>query len=295
MKGLVPPLDLTKARLDHDEEIPLTGSSKGGAETGSGNWIWNRIAACQKPTDLFSKDIESVLLHRCLGFFDVFWMGVGKMFGVGIFVLLGTAAQTAVTGPNLCLAYLISGSAAGLSVLVYAEFASRTPSAGGAYSFVYSELGEFCGWITGWLLLLDYAIGASTIARGWSDYFINFLELMFSRGKNELPHFLYPVTISTSYGLEFSLPTLLLLVTIGTIVACGIRAASATSTTVTITKISAAVLGIVVAFIAAQPSKNWADGFSGNDPAGGKGAIAAATVLFYTYVFFLYEERRVEK
>ena len=171
-------------------------------------------------------------------------------------MLLGAAAHTAGSGPALCLGYLLASFAAGCSALVYAEFVSRAPAAGGAYIFVYGELGELCGWMTGWLLLLDYAVGAAAIARGWSDYFINFLELFWGAGG--LPTVFYPINISN--GLGFSLPTLLLLLALGTIVASGIRAASTTSTIVTVTKISAALLAVVVAFCYANPGKTWFSG-----------------------------------
>jgi len=96
--------------------------------------------------------------------------GVGVIIGTGIFVLTGKAAGT-LAGPAIALSFVSAGIVCGLAALCYAEFASSVPVAGSAYTFAYASLGELVAWIIGWDLILELALGAATVASGWSDYF----------------------------------------------------------------------------------------------------------------------------
>ena len=92
------------------------------------------------------------------------------VIGTGIFVLTGEAAGEKA-GPAVALSFVFSGIACALAALCYAEFASTVPVAGSAYTFSYASLGELVAWIIGWDLILELALGASTVAVGWSTYF----------------------------------------------------------------------------------------------------------------------------
>jgi APA family basic amino acid/polyamine antiporter len=109
-------------------------------------------------------------LRRALGPLDLVVLGVGVIIGTGIFVLTGKAAGT-LAGPAIALSFVAAGVACGLAALCYAEFASAVPVAGSAYTFSYATLGELVAWIIGWDLILELALGAATVASGWSKYF----------------------------------------------------------------------------------------------------------------------------
>ncbi len=113
---------------------------------------------------------ESNGLRRTLGPLDLVVFGVGVIIGTGIFVLTGQAAGT-LAGPAIALSFVAAGIACALAALCYAEFASTVPVAGSAYTFAYASIGELVAWIIGWDLILEFALGAATVASGWSDYF----------------------------------------------------------------------------------------------------------------------------
>src|SRR5438067_6443735 len=116
-------------------------------------------------------------LRRVLGPVSLTSLGVGAIIGTGIFVLVGKAAAQQA-GPALMLSFVASGITCVFAALCYAEFASMAPVAGSAYTYSYATMGELFAWIIGWDLVLEYAIGASTVAHGWSHYFQDFLKLV---------------------------------------------------------------------------------------------------------------------
>ena len=114
-------------------------------------------------------------LRKELGPVQLTVFGVGVIIGTGIFVLTGEAAGEKA-GPAVALSFLFSGIACALAALCYAEFASTVPVAGSAYTFSYASLGELVAWIIGWDLILELALGASTVAVGWSNYFADVMK-----------------------------------------------------------------------------------------------------------------------
>ncbi|MFZ0731584.1 MAG: amino acid permease [Candidatus Sulfotelmatobacter sp.] len=113
-------------------------------------------------------------LRRALGPTNLISLGVGAIIGTGIFVLTGTAAANHA-GPAIILSFSLAAVACVFAGLCYAEFASMIPVAGSAYTYGYATLGEFIAWIIGWDLILEYALGAATVASGWSGYVLSFL------------------------------------------------------------------------------------------------------------------------
>ena len=113
-------------------------------------------------------------LRRALGPTNLISLGIGAIIGTGIFVLTGTAAANHA-GPAIVLSFTLAAVACVFAGLCYAEFASMIPVAGSAYTYGYATLGEFIAWIIGWDLILEYALGAATVASGWSGYVISFL------------------------------------------------------------------------------------------------------------------------
>jgi basic amino acid/polyamine antiporter, APA family len=114
-------------------------------------------------------------LKRTLGPISLTALGIGAIIGAGIFVLSGLGTHYA--GPGLMLSFVISGLGCAFAGLCYAEFAAMIPLAGSAYTYAYATLGELFAWIIGWDLILEYAMGASTVSSGWSNYFIKFLHI----------------------------------------------------------------------------------------------------------------------
>src|SRR5690349_15827714 len=113
-------------------------------------------------------------LRRSLGKLNLTALGIGSIIGTGIFVLTGTAASQNA-GPALVVSMIISAVGCAFSGLCYAEFAAMVPVAGSAYTYAYATAGEIFAWIIGWDLILEYALSASTVAVGWSGYFVSFL------------------------------------------------------------------------------------------------------------------------
>ncbi len=116
-------------------------------------------------------------LNKSLGPLDLTVFGIGVIIGTGLFVLTGEAAA-GYAGPAIALSYVVAGLACALAALCYAEFASTVPVAGSAYTFSYAALGEFVAWLIGWDLILEFTLGAATVAKGWSGYFVNVFELL---------------------------------------------------------------------------------------------------------------------
>jgi APA family basic amino acid/polyamine antiporter len=126
-------------------------------------------------SDLQAEALTDQSLHRALGPINLTALGVGAIIGTGIFVLTGTvAAQNA--GPAVVLSFVLAGVASVFAALCYSEFASLVPMAGSAYTYGYATLGELFAWIIGWDLILEYAVGAITVAIGWSGYVVSFLH-----------------------------------------------------------------------------------------------------------------------
>src|SRR6201992_271751 len=114
-------------------------------------------------------------LKRSLGALNLVLLGIGCIIGTGIFVLTGHAAAE-WAGPAIMISFVITGLLCAFVALCYAELASALPVSGSAYSYSYASMGEMAAWIMGLLLLLEYGLAASTVAVGWSGYFVSLLH-----------------------------------------------------------------------------------------------------------------------
>ncbi|MBX3254097.1 MAG: amino acid permease [Chitinophagaceae bacterium] len=135
-------------------------------------------------------------LSKVLGVRDLTFLGIAAVVGAGIFSTIGKAAYDG--GPGISLLFIITAVTCGFSALCYAEFASRVPVAGSAYTYSYVTFGELVAWIIGWALILEYAIGNVVVAISWSGYFNNLLVHLFHI---HLPDWLLvdPVTAKAAY------------------------------------------------------------------------------------------------
>ncbi len=126
-----------------------------------------------KSMDAIMAAAEKKGLHRSLGAFQLTMLGVGAVIGTGIFVLTAVAAQKA--GPGMMVSFMIAGFVCAVAALCYSELASMVPVAGSAYTYTYAVLGEIMAWMVGWALVLEYALGASAVAVGWSNHVVGAL------------------------------------------------------------------------------------------------------------------------
>lgn len=117
---------------------------------------------------------SSASLKKVMGVRDLTAMGIAAVIGAGIFSTIGQASYNG--GPGVVILFLITAVTCGFTALCYAEFASRVPVAGSAYTYSYVTFGELIAWILGWALILEYAIANVVVAISWSSYFVNLME-----------------------------------------------------------------------------------------------------------------------
>ena len=160
----------------------------------------------KKSIELIRRDAEAGLgdhegegttgLRRSLGLFDLTGMGIAAIIGAGIFAMIGNASFQG--GPAVVFLFIFTAFACAFSALCYAEFASRVPIAGSAYTYSYASFGELFAWIIGWDLIVEYAIGNIAVAISWSDYFTSLLS---ANGVN-IPAHLTMDYLSASRGFD---------------------------------------------------------------------------------------------
>jgi APA family basic amino acid/polyamine antiporter len=178
-------------------------------------------------------------LRKALGPLDLTLFGIGVIIGTGLFVLTGEAAA-GYAGPAVALSYVVGGIVCSLAALCYAEFASTVPVAGSAYTFSYASLGEFVAWLIGWDLILEFTLGAATVAKGWSGYLVSVLELVGIK----LPPGLYAATA----GFSHDFVALIVVALVTTILVIGIRLSSQFNQVITGIKILVTIFIIVYGF-----------------------------------------------
>jgi APA family basic amino acid/polyamine antiporter len=122
-----------------------------------------------------SADSDGHHMSKSLGLSSITAMGIGAIIGAGIFVLTGTAAAQ-YAGPAIMLSFILGGIACAFVGLCYSELSAMIPVSGSSYSYTYATLGEIFAWIIGWDLVLEYAMGAATVAVGWSGYVVSLLR-----------------------------------------------------------------------------------------------------------------------
>jgi basic amino acid/polyamine antiporter, APA family len=230
-------------------------------------------------------------LKRVLGPINLVTLGIGAIIGTGIFVLTGQAAAQ-YTGPGIVLSMVLAGIASGLAGLCYAEFASTVPIAGSAYTYGYATLGEFFAWVIGWDLILEYALGASTVAVGWSGHLTSFLT-DFLGVTIPAAYAAAPCTFINVAGCSpdaiFNLPAVLITVAVTILIVIGIRESANVNSAIVIVKV--AVVAIVILGGAAfVNSANWTPLIPANTGTFGQygwsGILRGAGVIFFAYIGF---------
>jgi basic amino acid/polyamine antiporter, APA family len=214
-------------------------------------------------------------LKRALGALDLTLLGIGAIVGAGIFVLTGVAAAE-YAGPAVIVSFMVAGFACAMAALCYAEFAAMIPVAGSAYSYSYATMGELVGWIIGWDLVLEYAVGAAAVAVGWSGYLTVIL--------NDLGVHL-PVALTrapgSAPGAIIDLPALLIVMFITAVLYVGISESARFNSMIVFVKLLAVGVVIVVGAFFVRPT-NW----SPFAPLGWPGVMRGAAVIFFAYIGF---------
>ena len=230
-------------------------------------------------------------LRRTLGPFSLTMLGIGAVIGAGIFVITGTAAAQ-FAGPGIVLSMLIAAIGCAFAGLCYAEFASMIPVAGSAYTYAYATLGEFFAWIIGWDLVLEYALGAATIAVGWSGNFISILQDMgihFPAALQGPPGSIVALSDGTTVQGVFNLPAAAIILLVSAILIIGIRESAGFNTAIVVVKVAVLLLFVGFGF-AYINTANWQPFVPPNSGTFGEfgwsGVLRGAGVIFFAFIGF---------
>src|ERR1700728_2145731 len=235
---------------------------------------------------------------RTLSALNLIGLGVGGIIGAGIFVLTGHAAATNA-GPAVTLSFLLGAVASGFAGLCYAELSSTIPISGSAYTFTYATLGELIAWIIGWDLILEYAVGAITVAIGWSGYVVSFSRdfglILPERFVSSPFYFDATKHAWSSTGAILNVPAVMIIVVITALLVVGIRESARVNTFIVAVKL--AVIGLFI--VCAAPAFSTANWVTSSNPAGAfippnagigiygwSGVIRGAAVVFFAYIGF---------
>lgn len=221
-------------------------------------------------------------LKRCLGAFDLTFMGIGAIIGTGIFVLTGIAAAV-YSGPAVIISFILAGLASGFAALAYAELAASVGGSGSAYGYSYAAFGEIIAWMVGWDLILEYAVSVAAVANGWSGYFENALTAI---GLG-LPAAL---TKAPSMGGIINLPASLIILMLMVLLIIGVRESARVNVAMVFVKLLTITVFIAVAGFNVHP-ENWTPfipfgWFEHADDGRPIGILAGASIVFFAYVGF---------
>ncbi len=238
-----------------------------------------------KPVSVLLAEVEGDHgLRRVLGPVALTSLGVGCIIGAGIFVLTGLAANQ-YAGPGLVLSFVVAGIGCTLAGLCYAEFASMVPVAGSAYTYTYATLGELMAWIIGWDLLLEYAVASSTVAHGWSHYFVSFLgifNIVLSPTWTGNPFDFDPDTKTwVATGAIMNLPAAVVVLLITVVLVIGIKESARFNSAMVMLKV-AVVLFVIVVGAGYVETENWQPFL----PYGFSGVLKGAAYIFFAYIGF---------
>jgi APA family basic amino acid/polyamine antiporter len=252
----------------------------------------------KKPLHAYQDDIKNSELKRSLGKWELTAIGVGAVIGGGIFVLTGVASHQHA-GPALALSFVLAGIGCLFAAFCYAEFASILPVSGSAYAYSYGTVGEFFAWFIGWNLILEYLMGATTVAVSWSKYFVHLLQLI---GINNIPYWLVndPITAkeeAVRMGIEapvfsINLPAALIVWGVTYILVRGIKESAKTNNIIVLLKVTA-VLFVIVVGASYINTGNWVPFIpekiidnTGASHYGMAGVLTAAGIVFFAFIGF---------
>ncbi|RKR82333.1 amino acid/polyamine/organocation transporter (APC superfamily) [Mucilaginibacter gracilis] len=250
-------------------------------------------------------------LKKELNVKDLTLMGIAAVVGAGIFSTIGTAAFNG--GPGVSILFVLTAITCGFSALCYAEFASRIPVSGSAYTYAYASFGELIAWIIGWDLLMEYAIGNIAVAISWSEYFVNLLEgfhihipsyltmdyvsayraksaiaNLAAHGVTAIPDALKSQATAWAtapgignFKLIANIPALAIVFVITYLVYIGIRETKKATNAMVILKVAVVIFVIIAGFFYVSPA-NWHPFL----PNGFSGVMKGVSGVFFAYIGF---------
>jgi len=266
--------------------------------------IWIRKPFALLKAEAEETEVQALTTHggvplkRTLSAASLMSLGIGCIIGAGIFVLTGHAAA-ANAGPAIILSFVAGGIACAFAGLCYAEMASTVPIAGSAYTYAYATLGEFIAWIIGWDLILEYALGATTVAIGWSGYVVSFLRdlgIVVPPALASAPLAYDSATgVWSSTGAVLNMPAVLIIGAISSLLVIGIHESARANNIIVVIKV-AIIVAFIIAGIGFVDTSNWVtagnpDGAfippnAGPGQFGWSGILRGAGVVFFAYIGF---------
>ena len=239
-------------------------------------------------------DEPDTKLRKDLNWWDLTVFGVSVVIGAGIFTITASTAAN-ITGPAISVSFILAAIACGLAALCYAEFASTVPVAGSAYTFSYATFGEFVAWIIGWDLILEFAVAAAVVAKGWSSYLGTVFG--FAGGTTEVA------------GVQLDWGALVIIVFVTAILAMGTKLSAGVSLAITAVKVAVVLLVVIVGafYIKSENFSPFVPPAETGGEAGGSGAeqslfslitgaegsnygwyglLAGASIVFFAFIGF---------
>ena len=260
-------------------------------------WFSSSLFRRKDIDQLIGEMHEGERLHRRLGPVALMGLGIGATIGTGLYVQTGFVAKE-FAGPSLILSFLLAAIGCGFAALCYSELASMAPVAGSAYTYAYATLGELLAWVIGWDLILEYAIGSSVVAAGWSNYLDAFLRGVFhvsidprltsapwDYNIDQHEFFLQKVRLGDGQMVQawFNLPAIFITAMVTVVLVIGIRESAGLNAAMVLLNIGVilTVVGIGAAYV---DPKNWHPFL--HEKEGWHGVAAGSGRIFFAYVGF---------
>jgi APA family basic amino acid/polyamine antiporter len=236
-------------------------------------------------------------LKRTLGPWALVALGIGAIIGAGLFVRTAAAIADRA-GPSVTIGFLVAGLGCAFAGLCYAEFASMIPIAGSAYTYSYATMGEMVAWIIGWDLVLEYAVGAATVAIAWSEYFNKVLEFIAPgmRVPYEWSHSPFEVMQGTGTHGIMNVPAVFILLLLTMLLVRGTQESAFVNSIIVVVKVAIVILVITIGWGFINPANHTpyipepttytsATGVVHNY-GGIMGILGAAGVVFFAFIGF---------
>jgi APA family basic amino acid/polyamine antiporter len=262
--------------------------------------VWARKSVVDLLAEAAHADADSEVrpLKRALSATNLVGLGIGGIIGAGIFVLTGHAAA-ANAGPAVTLSFLLGAVACAFAGLCYAEMASSVPVSGSAYTYAYATMGELIAWIIGWDLILEYAIGAGTVAIGWSAYVVSFARDF----GIDIPSQFVSAPLSfdadshswSTTGAIVNVPAIAIVAAMTILLVIGIKESSRLNDVIVAIKLIVIVLFVVFAapafsfsnwVTASNPDGHFIPPNAGTGVYGFSGVVRGAAVVFFAFIGF---------